>query len=148
MAGFDTSGLDGLISEMQRLGEDTGPVAVAMVNAAVEEIRDAWKASAEKHGLRDTGDMINSIGFPQPVQKLANSVFRDVYPLGKDRKGVRNAEKAFVLHYGSSRIKPTYWVDDAEDSCAEAVQERLEGIWGAYLETGEVPGTDEQSTKE
>ena len=148
MAGFDTSGLDGLISEMQRLGEDTGPVAVAMVNAAVEEIRDAWKASAEKHGLRDTGDMINSIGFPQPVQKLANSVFRDVYPLGKDRKGVRNAEKAFVLHYGSSRIKPTYWVDDAEDSCAEAVQERLEGIWGTYLETGEVPGTDEQSTEE
>ena len=148
MAGFDTSGLDGLISEMQRLGEDTGPVAVAMVNAAVEEIRDAWKVSAEKHGLRDTGDMINSIGFPQPVQKLANSVFRDVYPLGKDRKGVRNAEKAFVLHYGSSRIKPTYWVDDAEDSCAEAVQERLEGIWGTYLETGEVPGTDEQSTEE
>ena len=148
MAGFDTSGLDGLISEMQRLGEDTGPVAVAMVNAAVEEIRDAWKASAEKHGLRDTGDMINSIGFPQPVQKLANSVFRDVYPLGKDRKGVRNAEKAFVLHYGSSRIKPTYWVDDSEEACAPKVQERLEGIWGTYLETGEVPGTDEQSTEE
>ena len=139
MARFDTSGLDETIREMQRMGQDSGEVAKAMVNAAVIEIRDAWKKSAEDHGLRDTGAMIESIGFPAPVQDAGGILYRDVYQQGVDRKGTRNAEKAFVLHYGTSRVKPTYWVDDADAAAGPKVQERLEGIWGEFLETGKVP---------
>ena len=63
MARFSTSGLDDIIQEMQRMGQNVGPVAEEMCMAAVEEIRDAWKKSADDHGLRATGDMINSISF-------------------------------------------------------------------------------------
>jgi len=136
---MDTSGLDDLIRDMQRMGQASGEVAKAMVNAAVIEIRDAWKESAEKHGLVDTGDMIGSIGFPAPVASIGEALYRDVYPIGKDRKGTRNAEKAFVLNYGTSRIRPTYWVDEADQAAEPRVQERLEGIWDEFLETGKVP---------
>ena len=139
MARFDTTGLDKMISEMQRMGQDTGAVAEAMVNAAVIEIRDAWRESAEEHELRDTGAMIESIGFPLPVQNAGGVLYRDVYPQGTDAKGVRNAEKAFVLHYGTSRKPGTYWVDDADDKSGPKVQERLEAMWGEFLETGKVP---------
>ena len=139
MARFESSGLDDLIREMQRMGEDSGEVAEAMVNAAVVEIRDAWRETAEEEGLIDTGAMIESIGFPAPVQKIGGVLYRDVYPQGKDAKGVRNAEKAFILQYGSSRIKPRYWVDKAEAAAGPRVQRRLEEIWGDFLETGKVP---------
>ena len=148
MARMETDGLDKLINEMQRMGQDSGKVAEVMVDAAVAEIRDAWKESAEKawphksgtkKALRDTGDMIDSIGSPDPAIHTGTGIYRDVYPQGKDSKGTRNAEKAFVLNYGTSRVEPTYWVDEAEAAAEPKIQERLEKIWGEFLETGKVP---------
>ena len=139
MARFDTSGLQDLINEMRRMGEDGGEVAAAMTLAAADEIRSAWRKTAEKHGLVDTGAMIESIGFPEGVRKMGDVFVADVYPQGKDASGTRNAEKAFILNYGSSRIKPTYWVDEADTLCADPIQRRLEAIWGEFLETGRVP---------
>ena len=139
MARFDTSGLDDLIREMQKMGETSGPVAEVMVTAAVQEIKEAWRESAEAHHLRKTGDMIESIGYPEPARRIGDVIARDVYPQGKDRKGVRNTEKAFINHYGTTRQKPTYWVDDADEISGPRVQARLEAIWGEYLKTGKVP---------
>lgn len=145
MARFDTSGLDELIREMEHRGETSGEIAEAMVNAAVIEIRDAWKESAEEHGLRDTGAMIESIGFHQPVQRLGDVLYRDVYPQGTDGKGVRNAEKAFIAHYGTRRQPATHWVDDADEKSGPKVEQRLTAIWGEYLETGKVPTITDDS---
>lgn len=139
MARFDTTGLQPLIDDMRRLGETAGQVAEAMTLAAAQEVAAAWRESAEKHELRDTGAMIDSIGFPWGVEKIGDALAVDVYPQGKDASGTRNAEKAFVLHYGTSRVKPTYWVDDADAISGPRVQARLESIWAEYLETGRVP---------
>ena len=136
---MNTQGLDKLISEMQKLGEHSGKMAEAMVNAAAVEIRNAWKESAEQHELIDTGAMIESIGFPGPVGNMNGTLYRDVYPQGKDGKGTRNAEKAFVLNYGTSRIKPTHWVDEAEAKAEPTIQRKLEEMWGEYLDTGKIP---------
>ena len=139
MARFDTSGLDDLIRDMTRRGESSGPMAEAMVAAATVEIKAAWRESAEAHKLRKTGDMIDAIGVPGPVMKIGDAFAQDIYPQGKDRKGVRNAEKAFILHYGKHGYEPTYWVDDADAASAPKVQARLEAMWADYLETGVVP---------
>lgn len=143
MARFDTSGLDDLIREMTAMGEKAGDMGEAMVNAAAAEIRDAWRDSAEAHGHRDTGDMIASIAAPGAVQRIGNILQKDIYPTGKDRKGVRNAEKAFVLNYGTSRIKPSHWVDEADAASADQVQNRLEDMWGDFLETGKIPAVQD-----
>ena len=138
MARFDTTGLDKLISEMQKMGETSGAIAEAMTNAAVIEIRDCWRESAEKHNLDATGAMIESIGFPQPVKRIGNILYRDVYPQGKDsyyikrgkkyrrKKAVRNAEKAFMLNYGTSTIPASHWVDEADDASVDRVQSRID----------------------
>lgn len=139
MARFDAPGLDSLIKEMERMGQASGEVAESMVNAAVSVIRDEWKDSAERHGLRDTGAMIDSIGFPGPVQNVGGTLFRDVYPQGVDGKGTRNAEKAFILNYGKHNQEPTYWVDEADAAAGPKVQARLEEIWAEFLETGRPP---------
>lgn len=135
MARFDTSGLEDIVNEMTRMGENVGPVAEEMCMAAVEEIRDSWKKTAEEYGFRATGDMINSIGFGATPIRAGAVICNDVYPMGKDSKGVRNAEKAFILHYGSSRIPASYWVDEADAASAAPVAERIEGIWDRFIES-------------
>lgn len=133
MARFDTTGIQDIISAMERMGQDVGPVAEEMVDAAVGEIRDAWRASADAHGHRDTGAMIESIGFgPGPV-RAGGILYRDVYPQGKDSKGTRNAEKAFILHYGCKRFPGSYWVDEADEKAAEPAQAKIEAIWDRFL---------------
>lgn len=139
MARFDAPGLDKVLNEMQRLGELSGACAMAMVKAAASEIKDAWKESAEQHELRDTGAMIESIGYPAPPVQAGSVIYQDIYPQGKDAKGTRNAEKAFILHYGTSKIPATYWVDDADEKSGPRVEETLNAIWAEYLATGKVP---------
>ncbi|NLW24754.1 MAG: hypothetical protein GXY91_05875, partial [Clostridia bacterium] len=58
----------------------------------------------------------------------------DIYPQGKDRKGVRNAEKAFVLHYGTSKLPASHWVDDADEMAGPMVEERLTKMFDEWLE--------------
>lgn len=140
MANLTMSGLDDLIDDMRRLGEESGPMAEAMVDAAVVEIREAWRETAEDYDLHASGEMIESIGFPKGTVKTGAMLYRDVYPQGKDTvTGVRNAEKAFLQHYGYKEKDGNYWVDEAEDRARLRIEKRLPEMWGEFLETGKVP---------
>lgn len=133
MARFDTSGIDEIIKEVVRLGEAGAEVGDKMLMAGAEEVKEAWRTSAEKHGHRDLGDMIEKIGYPRQPKDVGGIRTIDIYPQGKDRKGVRNAEKAFILHYGSSSIKGSHWVDDADAEAGPRVQQAMEDIFDDYL---------------
>ena len=139
MARFDTSGLDDMIREMTRMNLQSGELADAMCMAAAEEVRKGWRRSAEEHGHRDTGEMIESIGYARKPKDIGGIKSIDIYPQGKDSKGVRNAEKAFVLHYGTSKIEGSHWVDDADDYPGAEVEAALTQIWNDYVQTGTIP---------
>ena len=134
---MDTSGLDDLIRQMNRMGQITGPAAREMVEAGSKVIEDAWKASAGSHGHVRTGAMVNSTRSDATRGLGGTAVFRDIYPHGKDGKGVRNAEKAFILQYGRSygrTQKPgDYWVEEAEKDSEAAVVAVCQEIWDKYL---------------
>ena len=139
MARFDMSGLDETIREMTRLGQQSGEAAKAMLQAGAEKVKTAWRRATEEHGLVDTGDMLESIGFAREPKAVGDMLSIDIYPQGTDRKGVRNAEKAFILHYGTTRHPATHFIDDADAySEAEAVP-AMEAIWDEYVSTGTVP---------
>ena len=91
---------------------------------------------------RTVETMIESIDAPGPVMDFGTALGKDIYPTGKDRKGVRNAEKAFILHYGRNgwqRIAATYWVDDADAISEARVPPRLDALWQEFMDTGKVP---------
>jgi hypothetical protein len=133
MASMDTSGLDELIREMMRLGQNSGPVAEKMLDAAAEIIREGWKEAAAEHGHIDTGDMVNSVKYDT---KDARMLMREIYPHGKDSKGVDNAQKAFILHYGKHNLPGDYWVDDAEMKAGPKAIEACREIWDRFLAGG------------
>lgn len=132
MARFNTSGLDDVLAEMRREGELAGPAADAMLLAGAEQVKKAWQRSAEEHGHRDTGALIDSIGYPRKPKQAGDVRSIDIYPQGKDAKGVRNAEKAFVLHYGTSKMKGSGWVDDADKYSEETAIPAMIRVWENY----------------
>ena len=134
MARMDTSGLDDLINEMRRLGQDSGPVVDEMLDTAAGIIRDQWRETAREHGHVDTGAMIDSVDFP--VKGNARAMYRDIYPQGKDAKGVSNAEKAFILHYGKHNMPGDYWVDEAETKAGPEAIAACQAIWDRFLQSG------------
>lgn len=137
MAQFSTDGIDSIAAEMAWMGEAAGEVADEMLLAGAEEVKRAWKETAERHGYRETGDMIESIRADKAPKSDANDVRRiNVYPRGEDRKGVRNAEKAYVLHYGTSKIHGSHWVDEADQDADPMVQDVFEKIWDRHLKGG------------
>lgn len=137
MAQFSTDGIDSIAEEMAWMGEAAGEVADEMLLAGAEEVKRAWKETAERHGYRETGDMIESIRADKAPKSDANDVRRiNVYPRGEDRKGVRNAEKAYVLHYGTSKIHGSHWVDEADQDADPMVQDVFEKIWDRHLKGG------------
>ena len=81
----------------------------------------------ENHKHIDTGDMVRSVGTAKGTKAKK---FHDIYPQGRDEKGVRNAEKAFIAHYGKSGQLGTRFVDEAESNsgaeCAVAMQKKLD----------------------
>ena len=139
MARFDTSGLQDVLDEMTRLGESSCPVAEKMIMAGAEKVKQAWKRSAEEHeyfkggGKYATGDMINSIGYPRKPTRIGAALEMDIYPQGKNRRGRRNAEVAFVLHYGTSKMRGSRWVDDADRYSGETVVPAMQEIWDDYI---------------
>ena len=136
MARFDTTGMQDVIGWLERMGAMVSPIAEEMVNAGAEEIKESWKRTADDYGLVDTGSMRDSVRLgPGPIE--AGGVFyREVYPMGKDAKGVSNSMKAFILHYGKSNYPATYWVDDAVTRCEEDVYQKIENIWDRFLKSG------------
>ena len=148
MAKFDVSGMDELLADMKRQGELAGETADKMLMAAAEEVKEAWRDEATRRDFHDIGDMIESIGYSRKPKTAGDVRTIDIYPQGKDKKGVRNAEKAFVLHYGrkGSGNKPrrgkkfsgpgipaTHWVDSAEDNAGPRALAAMERIWDEHL---------------
>ena len=63
------------------------------------------------------------------VKKNGEAYVTSIYPHGRDRKRQSNAEKAFILHYGSSKLKGDHFVDDAEAKAEEAVEQVMQNVW-------------------
>lgn len=142
MAQMNVTGLDAVIRDMARLGEMTGKAADAMLMAGAAVYQERWKHSAEEHGHVDTGDMVAAIGYPRTPKTIKDVRTIDIYPLGKDRKGVRNAEKAFILHYGSSSIKGSRWIEDAERDAEQPAAIAMMDVWDEFVTTGNIPHID------
>ena len=132
MAKLTIHGLDDVIADMKRLRELEGETADKMLTEGAKIVEEEWKSAIKKADLVDTGAMLKSVKATKPkTSKDVRTI--EVFPQGKDKKGVRNAEKAFVNHYGTSSIKATRFVDEANEKAEPRVLEAYERIWNEHI---------------
>lgn len=129
MARMNSSGVAELAQDLRQLGKDIPQVEEEMLDAGAQAIVEEWKDGIEKAGHVDSGDMRDSVRATR--KKKTRS--RDIYPKGKDRKGVRNAEKAFVLHYGKSSKPGDRFVDQIEEAAEPRATAKMQSVLNAHL---------------
>ena len=135
MALFEAEGFDELVADLKKNADLLDSAAPEMLQAGADVVADAWRDAIQSHGLIDTGDMLDSVA-PSNLVNSSTEKKIAVYPQGRDRKGIRNAEKAFINHYGASRRKATHFVDDAETKAEGPAVEAMAAVWYNKLESG------------
>lgn len=149
MPSLRTEGLDALVAEMERDATRTSAKFDQMLLAGAEEVRKGWQKAAREKDHIDTGEMFDSIDYNKKPQQAGDVKFVEIYPMGKRKGGKRNAEVAYVLHYGTQGtqswrarlrrkhkkhkdtpgIPGSFWVDRAEEISAEASLQAMLKIW-------------------
>lgn len=123
--------MDALFAESERLErkatEMLGEAGAVVVKAWQDAIEAAGHNKPGKSG-RATGDLMNSIRASKP-KKNGEVYTSSIYPHGRDRRRQSLAEIAFVLHYGTSKIKGDHFVDDAEARSADEAEQAMEDAW-------------------
>ena len=132
MAKFEINGVERIIDELGRMDALTGPMAEEMIREGAKKIVGTWKSVIERRGHVDTGAMLKSVKSKKPSGGT-EVLEREIYPLGKDAKGVRNAEKAFILHYGWKSRQGDHFIEEIMDESVEPAVSAMEAVMDRYV---------------
>ena len=135
MAGLKVNGIDDLMDELDLMTKGTPEMIDRMLMAGADVVTQAMKEETEAAGLIDTGAMYKSIRPTKPKEKAGlHSI--EVYPQGKDKKGVRNIEKAFINNYGTKgqkrKIPATHFIEKAIEKSESGVYYAMQDVFNEY----------------
>ena len=132
MAKFISTGMMGVIDRLDRMAGASDNMKREMLESAANIYVDTWKRVIRAKGHVRSGDMANSVGTVFSDGNVGGAT-AEVYPLGKDAKGVRNAEKAFILHYGWKSRQGDHFVDQVEADANEPAVSAMEAVMDKYM---------------
>lgn len=132
MAKFNVVGLDDIQERMLRREKATEEAVPEMLKAGGAVMQEAQKQEilSTFRSDRSTGDLAASIVVSKVKEKDGGKMV-EVYPDGKDRHGVRNATKGFVLQYGRKNMPARPWFTAANTKAADAVNDEMRRVWEA-----------------
>lgn len=130
MAKFNVVGLDDVAEQMLQRAEIAEEAVPEMLKAGGAVMQEAQRAEIRTmfRSRRSTGDLAASITVSK-VKDRDGGKMVEVYPDGKDRHGVRNAEKGFVLNYGRSNMPARPWFTAANEKAADDVVSEMRRVW-------------------
>lgn len=144
MARLEVSGLDDLTVYLKQQEQLTGQMARDMLDSGADVLVKVWKNKIKKKNYIDSGDMLKSVKAKKTKEGDDGFLEKTVYPQGKDKRGTRNAEKAFLLHYGWKTNAATngphdgdHFVDEIEQEAAPNVVSAMEQTMADYLKKGQ-----------
>lgn len=128
MARLKITGLEDIEKRLQKREAAAAAAVPAVLKAGADVLIKYEKAEMERLKLVDTGDMVNSVKSTK-VRKTDSGGFVEVYPQGKDRKGVSNATKAFVAQYGKSNLPARPWLTGAKAKGKKEINLAMNQAW-------------------
>lgn len=137
MGSIELEGFDQLIHKLEKLGTQSyvEEVAKKAVDSASPLVESQMRSSiaASEHGPYSTGSVSGSIQ-TTPARVNAYGVFAVARPTGRDQRGIRNAEKAAYLQYGTPHMKTRPWRQNAANSALGPAQQTMEAVLKAEME--------------
>ena len=148
MAKFSFNGVDGISASFEQLAKLTDDEKKSIIMPAAKLLLERQKEKILAVFTQRTGDLANSLVIEDKSDSDGVKAF--IVPTGKHRgsgTGKRkrkdgrsngkysgtNAEVAFILNFGSPRIKATHWLDNANDEAEPDVLAAEEAAWDDLL---------------
>ena len=100
--------VDGFELQEQRLNKLGRPMMRQIVEAGAKAAEKVMETSTNQYRHTRNRDMLEAIG-NNGIREYYGGASTEVYPQGDDRKGVRNATKAYVINYGKGQRPLTKW---------------------------------------
>lgn len=131
MATFNTIGFDDIEKQFLKQSETATKAVPKMLEAGADVLVEAQQKEVDRlFGIsqRAKGSLKRSIKKAKVISTSVNASI-EVAPTGKDGKGVRNAEKGFVLNYGRSNMPAQPWLDAANTKSEGKAHEEMRRVW-------------------
>ena len=114
-------GAEEFIRDLQKLGAEMDKVKREMLKAGGAEMADAWRREITSRNFVESGSLLKGVRYRLKTKKggvLRAEITSQGEVTRASRRGksstVSNAAKAFYLHYGTSKVRATHWIDSAE----------------------------------
>lgn len=135
MAKLSVNGLDDLMLSLKEIAEIPDPVAEQMLNAEAQVVEEAQIAYGMQMGVFRTGETLRSIR--RGKMKLGRDGARTVYvtPQGKNEKGERNSEVAFINEYGKQGQPARPFISTANAAAADRAVSAAEKVYDEFLKS-------------
>ena len=138
MARVNTLGLNEQLQGLNMLEGKIRPKIEQLLEEGAKITAESTKTAAEAHGLRRTGQMIDSISSGN--ERIdSDSASIEVWPKGSRRPKGRNAEVGFIQHYGRSYGQThragTGFFDEGFSASEDQVQQLWDQGWGDLIES-------------
>ena len=134
MGRLEINGIDALMSDFAALAELPNSVVEDILNAEADVIEKAQKKTAKRMGVYDTGITAESIKRTK-VKKVGSESFLSVYPQGKNERGDRNAEVAFVNEYGKEGQPARPFIRTANEEAGDEAVQDGEKVYHKFLDS-------------
>lgn len=134
MGRLEINGIDALMSDFAALAELPDSVIEDILNAEADVIEKAQKEKAQSMGVYDTGITAESIKRTK-VKKAASGSSLFVYPQGKNVRGDRNAEVAFVNEYGKEDQPARPFIRTANEEAGDETVQEGEKVYHKFLDS-------------
>lgn len=147
MGKFYFNGLDEIAASVEQLAQLTDEEKLSLLTPAGEILVQRHKDKITELFKRRTGDLAASI--TMEAREAPESPKLVIFQKGKHRgsftgkrKGKRrsngkysgtNAEVAYILNYGSPRIAPTHWLENANEEAAADMIAAQQEAWDELL---------------
>ena len=128
MARLTFEGFEDVEKALRTEQKGIGDTIAQMLLAGAEVLAREEKKQIEAFDLIDKHALVESVKAGK-VKETASSYYIEVYPHGKDKKGVRNATKGFVAQYGSSKQEARPWLTTAIENAKPEIQEAMLSVW-------------------
>ncbi len=128
-----TTGLDECILYTEQLGKNLPVVEERIFDTTSAISEKCWKEVINRRGHVDSGCMRDAVKSDKTTKlRSGGRKFRDTYPRGKDygskkhkrKTPIRNAEKAFYIHYGKKGVGD-HFVDEVDRLIQERIDEPI-----------------------
>ena len=118
----------------------------AMLSKGADILKEEWQQEIALRRHVKSGDMLGSVA-PTGIKSGTDQKSIAVYPQGVGENGTRNAEKAFLLHYGwksggkrkkkgsgrKGSHKGDHFVDAITEKAEPKVQSAMEAVMDQYI---------------